>query len=159
MKTNTTPGTQGQTTALGCDALVRPPFFFPLFEHMAREHGLTLIDSELSEIVRIAEKLGEERIRLRALLCDVVPALDSKILAAWGSDLEERICRELGPNAAIERSLLSLEDVKISPSNSKEIGAVQLQHRDGEEGHFSARAIARVIARGGDLNAFFNRHF
>lgn len=42
--------------------------------------------------------LADERDRLRALLCDAVGALDSRLLAAWGSDLEERICRELEPN-------------------------------------------------------------
>lgn len=41
--------------------------------------------------------LADERDRLRALLCDAVGALDSRLLAAWGSDLEERICRELEP--------------------------------------------------------------
>jgi hypothetical protein len=54
----------GRTASLRCDALVRPPFFFPLFEHMSREHGLTLIDSELSEIVRIAEKLSADAARI-----------------------------------------------------------------------------------------------
>ena len=31
---------------------------------MSREHGLTLIDSELSEIVRIAEKLSADAARI-----------------------------------------------------------------------------------------------
>lgn len=36
-----------------------PPcsFYYPLFEHMSREHGLTLLDSELAEIARIAGPL------------------------------------------------------------------------------------------------------
>ena len=31
--------------------------FFPLFDHMSREHGLTLTDSELYEIMRIVEPM------------------------------------------------------------------------------------------------------
>ena len=42
--------------------------YFPLFEHLSREHGLTLLDSELAEIVRIAATLppiAQERHELR----------------------------------------------------------------------------------------------
>lgn len=31
--------------------------YFPLFEHMSREHGLTLLDSEMEEIVRVVRKM------------------------------------------------------------------------------------------------------
>lgn len=31
----------------------RSSFWYPLFEHMSREHGLTLLESELSEIVGV----------------------------------------------------------------------------------------------------------
>lgn len=33
------------------------PFLFPLFEHMEREHGLTLVDSELEEIRHVCRQL------------------------------------------------------------------------------------------------------
>lgn len=32
-------------------------FFYPLFEHMSREHGLTLLESEISEIVGVVAEL------------------------------------------------------------------------------------------------------
>ena len=38
-------------------------FLYPLFEHMSREHGLTLLDSELQEIVRVATPLAQARIK------------------------------------------------------------------------------------------------
>lgn len=33
------------------------PYYYPLFKHMSDEHGLTLVDSQLSEIVDICKKL------------------------------------------------------------------------------------------------------
>lgn len=33
------------------------PFYQPLFDHMSREHGLTLLESEMDEIVRICKEL------------------------------------------------------------------------------------------------------
>lgn len=33
------------------------PWAYPLFEHMSREHGLKLIDSELDEIIRVVRSL------------------------------------------------------------------------------------------------------
>lgn len=36
----------------------RGSFYYPLFEHLSREHGLTLLDSELAEIVRICARLN-----------------------------------------------------------------------------------------------------
>lgn len=41
-----------------CGGIRVEPFWFPLFEHMSREHGLTLTDSELTEI---ADKVDESR--------------------------------------------------------------------------------------------------
>jgi len=35
--------------------------FFPLFDHMSREHGLTLTDSELYEIMRVVEPMVEPK--------------------------------------------------------------------------------------------------
>jgi hypothetical protein len=32
-------------------------FYYPLFEHMSREHGLTLIDSELADIAAVVAKM------------------------------------------------------------------------------------------------------
>lgn len=40
---------------------------FPLFEHMSREHGLTLMESELDEIERIVVKMLEMDVRLRTV--------------------------------------------------------------------------------------------
>lgn len=34
-------------------------YCYPLFEHMSKEHGLTLIDSELNEIVRVVASLAQ----------------------------------------------------------------------------------------------------
>ena len=36
------------------------PWAYPLFEHMSREHGLTLLDSELDEIIRVVRSLTPE---------------------------------------------------------------------------------------------------
>lgn len=33
------------------------PFYQPLFDHMANEHGLILMESEMDEIVRICREL------------------------------------------------------------------------------------------------------
>lgn len=40
----------------------KPPSspYYPLFEHMDKEHGLVLVDSELEEIVRISKGISEE---------------------------------------------------------------------------------------------------
>ena len=50
-QTSTLPtGATGHSLAsANCSAL------YPLFEHMSREHGLTLTDSELNEICRVAD--------------------------------------------------------------------------------------------------------
>lgn len=42
-------------------------FHYPLFELLAREHGLTLTETELAEIVRVSETLSDSR----ALLCEL----------------------------------------------------------------------------------------
>ena len=39
-------------------------YLYPLFEHMANEHGLTLLDSELNEIVHIV--LEMQRVAMAA---------------------------------------------------------------------------------------------
>ncbi|MFA6962407.1 MAG: hypothetical protein WC205_16755 [Opitutaceae bacterium] len=40
-------------------AITKPAsFYYPLFEHMSREHGLILTESELAEITRIAGELN-----------------------------------------------------------------------------------------------------
>ncbi|HTJ77974.1 MAG TPA: hypothetical protein VL357_03185 [Rariglobus sp.] len=46
--------------ALEAAAISKPAgsFYYPLFEHMSREHGLILTDSELAEIVRVSEALS-----------------------------------------------------------------------------------------------------
>ena len=55
------------------DAISNPPWGYELFKHMADEHDLTLIESELHEICRIAGKIRTEKLitqwesRLRAL--------------------------------------------------------------------------------------------
>lgn len=38
------------------------PHYWPLFEHMLKEHGLTLTDSEMHEIVQICRQLDREKI-------------------------------------------------------------------------------------------------
>ena len=42
-------------------------FMYPLFEHMQREHGLTLLESELSDIVQIAAPFTERAKALQAV--------------------------------------------------------------------------------------------
>ncbi|OQA30175.1 MAG: hypothetical protein BWY57_02993 [Betaproteobacteria bacterium ADurb.Bin341] len=37
------------------------PHYWPLFEHMLKEHGLTLTDSEMHEIVQICRQLEAPR--------------------------------------------------------------------------------------------------
>lgn len=32
-------------------------YYYPLFEHMSREHGLTLLEDDMNQIVRIVEKM------------------------------------------------------------------------------------------------------
>ena len=36
--------------------------YFPLFKHMAENHGLTLMDSEMEDICRVVEKMRREPI-------------------------------------------------------------------------------------------------
>lgn len=36
---------------------IRSSYYYPLFEHMSLEHGLTLLDSELDEICRVVAKI------------------------------------------------------------------------------------------------------
>ena len=33
--------------------------YYPLFEHMQNEHGLTLLESELQEIIRLSDKVKQ----------------------------------------------------------------------------------------------------
>lgn len=33
------------------------PFRYPLFEHMSREHGLTLLDSEMDDILQVCRAI------------------------------------------------------------------------------------------------------
>ena len=33
--------------------------YYPLFEHMQNEHGLTLLESELDEIIRLSDEVKE----------------------------------------------------------------------------------------------------
>lgn len=36
---------------------IRSSYYYPLFEHMSLEHGLTLLDSELDEICRVVAQI------------------------------------------------------------------------------------------------------
>lgn len=39
----------------------RNSFYWPLFEHMSNHHGLTLLDSELEDIVQVVKQLSGSR--------------------------------------------------------------------------------------------------
>ena len=52
----------GQTASLRCDALAPGSVSYALFEHMEAEHGLTLLGSELTEIIRIVNSTLEARL-------------------------------------------------------------------------------------------------
>ena len=53
----------GQTASLRCDALAPGSVSYALFEHMAREHHITLIGYEIDEIIRVVNSALEERLR------------------------------------------------------------------------------------------------
>ena len=66
-------------------------YYYPLFEHLSREHGLTLVESELTEIVRIAEKLSADARRLD-----------------WLADRENEIGQVLLPREIVEKNLTDM---------------------------------------------------
>lgn len=49
--------------ALGVPPLAPGSVTYELFKHMADEHGLTLLESEITEIVRVVNDTLEERLR------------------------------------------------------------------------------------------------
>lgn len=53
----------------------------------------------------------------------------------------------------IAAALARNSSIAILPSVKPE--SVQLAHRDGEQGTFSATEVARVLAENGDLEAYF----
>jgi hypothetical protein len=57
----------------------------------------------------------------------------------------------------IAQALTRNKYLVIVPSVKPE--SVQLHHRDGEAGTFSVTEVARVLAEGGDLEAYFVRNF
>lgn len=55
---------EGDSTTMSKPAEIQPlpsPHYWPLFEHMLKEHGLTLTDSEMHEIVQICRQLEAPR--------------------------------------------------------------------------------------------------
>jgi len=60
MKENQTNAAEATLPPATCSACLAGSVYFPLFEHMSKEHGLTLLDSELAEIIRIASQFGED---------------------------------------------------------------------------------------------------
>lgn len=81
-------------------------FLFPLFEHLNREHGMILLESELAEIVRVAAPLSKQAEALQAVRdwydrdgsvggCDTMMeehveplTIDSRVEPIRGIDLE-----------------------------------------------------------------------
>lgn len=39
----------------------QPNFYYPLFQHMSHEHGLTLLDSELADIIRVCREIDKNQ--------------------------------------------------------------------------------------------------
>ena len=67
------------------------PSSYPLFNHMLNEHGLTLVESELSEIMITAEKCKPSP----WISCNErMPEAGLYVLASrWGGDLHVAECR------------------------------------------------------------------
>jgi hypothetical protein len=99
-------------------------FYYPLFELMAREHCLTLIETELAEIVRVSETLSEELRRLRRVLA---PQQLAELLAARAVVDESAVFDAEGYDGgltmerihALSRSLQNAQDQTVSPNPKK----------------------------------------
>ena len=52
-----------EPTAVGVPSLATGSVSYSLFEHMAREHHITLIGYEIDEIIRVVNSALEERLR------------------------------------------------------------------------------------------------
>lgn len=57
------PECWNDTVSTGCafNSAEPLPYAYPLFKHMSDEHGLTLIDSELYEIMRICKEIDAQK--------------------------------------------------------------------------------------------------
>lgn len=63
------------------------PYLQDLFEHMRNEHGLTLTQSEMQEIVSICDvDLSAENEKLREVLRELVDNIENLSLKIFGSD-------------------------------------------------------------------------
>lgn len=59
-------GRNSELSGMSCSTSI----FYPLFEHMAQTHGLTLTESEMSDIASICEKINAEDAELPENLRD-----------------------------------------------------------------------------------------
>jgi hypothetical protein len=53
------------------------PYWFPLFEHMSQNYGLTLVDDELSQIARAVDEVRSKNDKLRALQAQAEQSLQA----------------------------------------------------------------------------------
>lgn len=65
---------------------------YALFEHMDREHGLTLIGSELDEIIRVVNTALEERLRWWIANAEAIAKERGELFRA-GEELAEELRR------------------------------------------------------------------
>ena len=70
MNTKTETTTEGADKSHSSPSQCSTSVFYPLFEHMAQTHGLTLTESEMSDIASICEKINAEDAELPENLRD-----------------------------------------------------------------------------------------
>ena len=70
-------------------------FYYPLLNHMADEHGLMLVDSEIVEICRIADQLNGQTIaRLQELSSLQLAGISTASIQNTDATVKDRITRE-----------------------------------------------------------------
>ena len=67
--------------------------FYPLFEHMSHEHGLTLSESEMAEITHVADKMRMQQSGMvQWILINALHHLDGDQLKELLHEISKRIC-------------------------------------------------------------------
>lgn len=79
---------------------------YPLFDHMSRAHGLTLLESEMDEIVRVVHRMtgGPKREAVAELLFALESARARELEQRWAEARRLKPCPFCGSRLAVIRS-------------------------------------------------------
>lgn len=64
--------------------------YYPLFEHMSQEHNLTLLDSEMEEIVQTVDKMRMTQSGVQWILVNALRHLDCEQLDILAEEIDKR---------------------------------------------------------------------